>query len=206
MITITYSVWTDRVMNYKKKTRIKNKQCHSFIVSSMQTYSVTQLHTSRCAKVKYAFSSYSLTVNCFPWKVNSIHKNTDNAWRALQWQGTVLLAEAYVWSKQMKLSISHSIVRENQFSFLSSLPLSFLFSFFFFLWKKDLLITLLLNDISEKEGEKQLPYRICLISWISSSSNLVGQQQKCWDNILFLKVQQSRRISQLLFSYSQLHA
>lgn len=60
--------------------------------------------------------------------------------------------------------------------FLPFIPSTFLpfLLFFFFFGKKDLLITLLLNDISEKEGEKQLPYRICLISWISSSSKPCG--------------------------------
>lgn len=151
-------------MSYKRKT---TKQCQNFIVSSMQTYSVTWLHIARCTKVKYAFSSYSLTVNYIPWKVSVFLCMLFNAWRAIQHQGTVLLAEAYVWSKQVKLSISHSIVRESQFSFLSSL--SFLLS--------SLLITVLLNDISEKEGEKQLQYRIRLISWICRNNvlpDLVG--------------------------------
>lgn len=140
-------------MNYKRKT---TKQCQNFIVSSMQTYSVTWLHTARCAKVKYAFSSYSLTVNCIPWKVSVFLCMLFNAWRAIQHQGTVLLAEAYVWSKQVKLSISHSIVRESQFSFLSSL--SFLLS--------SLLITVLLNDISEKEGENCSTEYVSLVGYV----------------------------------------
>lgn len=108
-------------MNYKRKT---TKQCQNFIVSSMQTYSVTWLHTARCAKVKYAFSSYSLTVNCIPWKVSVFLCMLFNAWRAIQHQGTVLLAEAYVWSKQVEtINFTFNCQRKSIFfPFITFLP------------------------------------------------------------------------------------